>query len=152
MQALNSGNRQVVTLALRASGHLKNGQNNMSTELQSNQPRSSVFWEGVVIEGEGISGKALVFGGDLIGDISVETLVISDSGTVTGDIRAQFLKIAGKFDGTAIAEEIIVTDTARITGKIVAQTLTIDPGAEIMGEISRKSNVQPIVPSASLSA
>lgn len=124
----------------------------MSTELQSNKPRNSVFLEGVVIEGEGISGKVLVFGGDLIGDLSVEKLVISDSGTVTGNIRAQFLEIAGKFDGTAIAEEIIVTDTARIMGKIVAQTLTIDPGAEIVGEISSKSNVQPIAPSASLTA
>jgi cytoskeletal protein CcmA (bactofilin family) len=121
----------------------------MSLAHQSNTVRNSVFLADIVIEGEGITGEALVFGGELIGNLTVDRLVISETGNVFGDISAKFLRIAGLFEGTATADEIIVSETARITGKIVAQTLEIDPGAEIMGEIQCKSNVQPMFPRVS---
>jgi cytoskeletal protein CcmA (bactofilin family) len=85
-------------------------------------------------------GKALVFGGDLIGDLSVDRVVISVRGKVSGNITARFLKIEGKFEGAVCADEVIIADTARVTGKIVAKILTIEPGAEIVGEISSKNN------------
>jgi cytoskeletal protein CcmA (bactofilin family) len=112
----------------------------MTQVLQPDQNLVSVILEEVTIEGEGIAGDTLVFGGELVGDLNVGRLVISNDGRVLGNINAKFLKIAGRFDGTALAEELYLTQTARVTGRFVAQVLSIEPGAEIIGEISAKND------------
>lgn len=81
-----------------------------------------------------IDGK---FVGDIVskGDVS-----IGDSGHVQGDIFAQQLFVAGRFEGTAECEFIELMDASNVDGKLTSENLAVNAGAVFNGTSTRRSN------------
>lgn len=76
--------------------------------------------------------------GNVKGDCDVENLTIREDGNVTGNIKAESIKIRGTIIGNIIAGSVKIFSTAKITGDVVYSTLSIEDGADICGNFKRE--------------
>ena len=77
------------------------------------------------------------------GEVSAEiqsssTIKIGQTGVVTGDIAANALIVAGKFQGNADCDSIELISGGEAEGKLTATSLTIDASSSFQGESVRK--------------
>ena len=98
--------------------------------------RRTLLQEGTRIRGEFTSDGIVELAGQIIGDLTADTLVLARSGEAEGTIRARNVTIEGGLQGRIIAHSVAIKTTARITADITCQTLSLDPGAEITGHLS----------------
>ena len=70
--------------------------------------------------------------------ISKGTVRIGKSGSVTSELQAQSLIVAGKFFGNANCESIELVSGGEAEGKLTATSLTIDSDSSFQGESIRK--------------
>ena len=104
----------------------------------SDDRRRSVLHDGITIRGNWESDGIVEFGGTIIGDLTADTLVLTEQGKVTGNVRARNVTISGILDGTIAAVNVTFKPQARVTAHVETQTLTIEAGARVDGRM--KSN------------
>jgi len=94
--------------------------------------------QGVTIKGAAVVSTTVVVDGVLEGDIDVDDLFVSTTGTISGRIRvAQNAEIAGKvLERLDVKGLLILRAGGRVNGSISFGTLTIERGATITGEVS----------------
>lgn len=96
---------------------------------------SSIIDKSVIIKGElSFKGKARI-DGEVQGNISGEHLVLSESGKITGDITVTSFNCYGSIEGNIIANMLTARKNCSINGKLEASSLTVEPGAALIGEI-----------------
>jgi len=97
---------------------------------------SSLFDKNMVITGTiSFKGKARI-DGIINGDITEgDHLILSETGKITGNIRAISFNCYGTLEGDVQASSVIARKTCSIHGRIEAASLTVEPGAVIDGEI-----------------
>jgi cytoskeletal protein CcmA (bactofilin family) len=67
-------------------------------------------------------------------EIAADHLIVSETGTVTGVIRATVVTVSGTICGTIVASDRVeLLASARITGDIETPAITIDAGAVLDG-------------------
>ena len=74
--------------------------------------------------------------GTLHGDITAKQIIIGESGKVRGNATANFFRICGKIEGDVKAETIEITESAKVKGNIYKKTISIEHGANIIGNIN----------------
>lgn len=100
-----------------------------------NEAISSIIDKNMSINGEiSFQGKTRI-DGIINGNITGEHLVLSDSGKVNGDITAYSFNCFGSIEGNIRANIITARKSCTIHGKLEAGSLTVEPGANIEGEI-----------------
>ncbi len=99
--------------------------------------RRTLLQEGTLIKGEFTADGIVELAGQVIGDVTVDTLVLAREGRVEGTIRARNVTVEGTLKGAVIAQTVMIKTNARVTADITCQTLGVEPGAEITGTISR---------------
>ena len=100
--------------------------------------RRSVLNEGVVIRGDWTSDGVVEFGGSIVGDLTAEVLVISKTGKVIGNMRANTVTIEGHLEGTVSAIKVAIKSCATLKADIAAEEIAIESGAIIEGHLSIK--------------
>jgi len=81
--------------------------------------------------------------GHLIGNIeSDKKIIISDAGTIEGDIKCSTLNVAGSITGLIkVSGNVKLMDTALVNGDIYTKKLEVEEGAEFNGNcIMRMDN------------
>lgn len=97
---------------------------------------SSIIAKDMQVTGEiAFKGKARI-DGQLEGNINGEYLILSNAGSIKGDAQLQTLVCHGRIEGNIHAANVTVHQTAWIKGKLTATSLTVEPGAVLIGEIS----------------
>lgn len=72
--------------------------------------------------------------GQIDGQIHVEkSLVISESGIVSGEIYAEHVIVNGEFEGTCHADKIEILSKGRVNGSIYSDDLSIEQGGRFNG-------------------
>jgi cytoskeletal protein CcmA (bactofilin family) len=104
--------------------------------------RRSVLNEGVVIRGDWTSDGVVEFGGSIVGDLTAEFLVISKTGKVIGNMRANTVTIEGHLEGTISAIKVAIKSSATLKADIAAEEIAIESGAIIEGHLSIKPKAQ----------
>ena len=66
--------------------------------------RRSVLHDGITIEGNWSSDGIVEFGGKIVGDLTVETLVLTKDGQVVGNVHARNVTIEGILTGSIEAD------------------------------------------------
>jgi len=94
--------------------------------------------EGVVIKGAQVVSSTVIVEGVLEGDITVDNLIVSPTGAVSGRIFvAKNADISGKvFEKLDVKGLLILRATGRVDGSVSFGTLTIERGACVTGEVS----------------
>lgn len=107
-----------------------------NTNLDKKEQRHSVLHDGIVIQGDWQSDGIVEFGGKIIGDLTVDVLIVTGTGNVEGNVRARSVTIEGKLNGTIAAINVSLASTAILSGKVVAQKIEINSGANVEAELS----------------
>jgi cytoskeletal protein CcmA (bactofilin family) len=92
-------------------------------------------------------GKGTAFKGDLTvmgtlhvdekfeGQINSDTLIISETGVVEGDITSDYIVCKGRINGNAVAlKKLEVYSKGSVTGSVHSPVIKIEEGARINGE------------------
>lgn len=106
-----------------------------NTVAQLDAP-NTVIGSGALLEAARLSGNESVrIDGEFRGNIDINgSLVLGDSGSVTGDIAAKYIVVAGTINGNISCESMLhFASTARIVGDIQTQSLIVDEGCQISG-------------------
>lgn len=109
---------------------------------------ASVIDKSMKITGEiSFQGKTKI-DGTITGDITGEHLIVSSSGTITGDVKVASFSCFGTLHGNVDAGIVIARKDCAIHGKIVAGSLTVEPGAVLDGEIKAALNKGNLAPTS----
>jgi cytoskeletal protein CcmA (bactofilin family) len=97
---------------------------------------STVIGKGVYLEAARMKGHESVrIGGIYKGNIEIEgSLVLGDSGSVTGDIQATYFLVAGEVNGNIACDtQLHFASTSKVFGDVQANSLVVDEGAQVSG-------------------
>jgi len=108
--------------------------------LKDTQQRRSVLHDGIVIKGDWQSDSIVEFGGAITGDLTVDVLIVTSTGTVDGNVRARSVTVEGQLNGTIAAIDVALSPTAIVKGEIEAERIQIDFGAQVEGRLAAKGN------------
>jgi cytoskeletal protein CcmA (bactofilin family) len=117
--------------------------NTASNELEQ---RRSILHDGIEIKGDWYSDGIVEFGGDIVGDLTVDVLIVNASARVEGNVRARSVTIEGHVIGTIAALDVNISPTAVFRGEIAAESIQIDYGADVEGHLKTTSKATPEVP------
>jgi cytoskeletal protein CcmA (bactofilin family) len=104
-------------------------------ELQLDSP-GTVIGKGVYLESARMTGgESVRIDGIFKGNIDITgSLVLGDSGSVTGDVHASYFLVAGEVNGNVSSDtQLHFASTARVMGDVQAQSLVVDEGAQVSG-------------------
>ena len=96
---------------------------------------SSILDSKMVMKGELLfEGKARV-DGTVEGNIKGEHLILSEEGKINGDIQVSTFVCHGSLEGNVKASMATARKTCQMHGSIESNSLSVEPGAELSGEI-----------------
>ncbi|MCL1884820.1 MAG: polymer-forming cytoskeletal protein [Defluviitaleaceae bacterium] len=97
---------------------------------------STVIGRDVYLEAARMKGTESVrIDGIFKGNIEIDgSLVLGDSGSVTGDIRSSYFLVAGEVNGNiSCATQLHFASTSKVVGDVQASSLIVDEGAQVSG-------------------
>ena len=83
--------------------------------------------------------------GVVVGKIRCQRLVVTPGGSVSGDVEAEAVSVAGSIRGEIVTDSLDAAATAEIHGNIHCNELAIARGARINGKINRRPGAVPAV-------
>jgi len=98
---------------------------------------NTVLGEGMYLEAAKMTGQESVrIDGIYKGAIEIDgSLVLGDSGSITGDVSASYFLIAGEMTGNVECHsQLHFASTAKVLGDIKALSLIVDEGCQVSGQ------------------
>ncbi len=83
----------------------------------------------MVITGDVESRCVIVVNGTVNGSIKGKELLISENGSVSGDVEAEVLRCSGRIEGNVVTRSLILTETGCQVGTVETKELEVAPGA-----------------------
>lgn len=96
--------------------------------------KRSVIAEDIVIEGNIVCQGILECGGQITGDITADSLILTSTARVRGRLLSRHLTIEGELQGAATALKVSIKSNARVKANFAYETLEIASGAQVMGD------------------
>ena len=114
--------------------------NKSANSTQSNMEQKNNIIFGTEITGDITSDSLLFIQGHVKGNISCSsTVIIGETGKITGDIICIDAEIEGSVQGTISVENLLcLKSTSNITGNIETVRLSIEEGAQFDGACKMK--------------
>jgi cytoskeletal protein CcmA (bactofilin family) len=111
-------------------------------ESNHNQPVINIISDGTVITGKIVTENDFRISGKIIGELDVKgKCIVTQSGHISGDLRAHDADISGKTDGNiVIGNKLYLRHSAHVTGDIHTKTLLIEEGAIFEGVCHMSGN------------
>ena len=97
----------------------------------------SVISNGTSIIGNMASDGAIRIDGEVLGDVSANSVTVGQSGRVDGTVHAQEVIILGCVTGSIDGSDVHIESTARVQGDVTHSVLSVKPGAQIDGFFER---------------
>jgi cytoskeletal protein CcmA (bactofilin family) len=97
---------------------------------------NTVIGAGIVIEAARLTGRDSVrIDGEFKGNVELEgSLVLGDTGSITGDVRASYFLVAGEVNGNIYCDtQLHFASTARVVGDVSTPNLVLDEGSQVTG-------------------
>ena len=107
------------------------------SNTQNKKSPATVIAKGVRLEGEFKSQGDVLIEGEVQGTITTDGLLtLGSEAALKAGVTAADAIVAGKLEGNInIKRRLDVKSTARITGDIVCETISVEPGAQLQGNI-----------------
>ena len=97
-------------------------------------PQRALINSGLNVKGNLETDGELHIDGQIVGNVSCGHLVIGKDGAVRGDIKADEVVVCGKTEGLIRARRIVLQESARVVGEIFYEIISMDEGAQFIGE------------------
>ena len=101
----------------------------------------SVLGPDTTITGDIVASSDLHIDGRVDGDIACQSLVQGETGEISGAVKADTARIAGRIKGSISARELVILKSARIDGDVSYEALTIEQGAQVEGRFSPRGHL-----------
>ena len=101
----------------------------------------SIISDGTEFKGNVKTSAEIQIDGGLNGNVKADKVLIGINGNVRGNITAQFLRICGRIEGEIKAETLHLVKTASVKGNMYKKTISIEPGAKLIGNINEFEGV-----------
>ncbi len=124
---------------------------NLEKQIQKveSETISSIVDQNMTISGElSFKGKTRIDGA-VSGNITGEHLILSQSGTIIGDIYVSSFVCHGSIEGNVNADIVTARKGSSIQGSVTAANLVVEPGAALDGEVKTVSEPPSIAESPS---
>lgn len=83
--------------------------------------------------------------GKVEGSLSGERIVISRSGVVRADTKAEQMTVAGSFEGPLEVEgDMVIRSTGQCSGTLVCKTLAVEAGGVLNADVRCKPESAPV--------
>lgn len=108
----------------------------MANQRNPAQDQINLVGKGTVFEGTVRAENDVRASGQIVGTLNVDgKAMISESGSVDGEVIATNADIAGRIQGELeIEERLVLKSTARVEGTIETDRLVVEEGAQFTGE------------------
>ena len=96
----------------------------------------TVIGKGIHLEAARMTGQESVrIDGMYKGLIEIDgSLVLGDSGSITGDVKSKYFLVAGEVNGNIHCEgQLHFASTSKVTGDVFTQSLIVDEGSQVTG-------------------
>lgn len=99
--------------------------------------KPSMISEGFEFNGDIKSNGSLTVDGSIIGQVSVDNLIVGVTGSVSGTITAKTINVKGKLAGNVSCSDIIVGGRSIVDGNVTYSSITIQRGGIVKGDLKR---------------
>lgn len=96
---------------------------------------ASIICSDMKINGAVSSEGAIHIDGVIEGNVSAADVVVGASGSITGEIQAEVVKVRGKIKGSIRARKVELETGAHVEGDIVHASLQIQQNAVFQGQV-----------------
>lgn len=103
----------------------------------------SILSKDLKIFGNLESAGELQIDGLVEGDVSGTSIVLGESGQISGNLRGELVRIAGQISGGVDASKVELDKTGKVLGDIRHEVLSIASGAYVVGKVMRRNSSQP---------
>jgi cytoskeletal protein CcmA (bactofilin family) len=101
---------------------------------------ASIICSDMEIKGSVRTEGALQIDGNIEGDITAGDVTVGSTGLITGEIKAETLRVKGKIRGSIRARKVELETGASVEGDIFHAALIIQPDASFEGKVKREEN------------
>ncbi len=101
---------------------------------------ASIICSDLLIIGSIRSEGALQIDGKIEGDVTAGDVTIGSTGEITGEIKAETLRVKGHVNGSIRARKVELETGATVKGDIIHAALIIQPDASFEGQVKREEN------------
>ena len=99
----------------------------------------SIIDIGMTVDGSVVGKGNLVVKGTVKGNLSGESVVISEEGHIAADTRAQTMTVGGVFEGRVeTAGQLVILSTGKCSGEIVCGDLVVEAGGRLDARVDCK--------------
>jgi cytoskeletal protein CcmA (bactofilin family) len=102
-----------------------------------NDAKRSVLASDLTVEGDVLGGGPLLVQAVVTGNIRGAEIFIDTTASITGDVDAGNLAVAGKLRGKVVADRIEIEATGHVIGHLTYQSLTVQEGGMFEGELRK---------------
>lgn len=106
----------------------------------SRRTSPSIIGADCTITGDILSQGEVHVDGRVDGDVRCDMLVVGPTGTITGEISADLVRVLGSVTGQIKARAVELAKSAHVVGDITHDTLSIEAGAFVEGRFDRMSH------------
>jgi cytoskeletal protein CcmA (bactofilin family) len=106
-----------------------------SSQIRNLKP--SMISEGFDFNGDIKSNGSLTVDGSIVGQVSVDSLIVGVTGSVSGTITAKSINVKGKLAGNVSCSDIIVGGRSIVDGNVTYSSITIQRGGIIKGDLKK---------------
>lgn len=106
-----------------------------SSTLRSLKP--SMISEGFEFNGDIKSNGSLTVDGSIVGQVTVDNLIVGVTGSVSGIITAKTINVKGKLAGNVNCSDVIVGGRSIVDGNVTYSSITIQRGGVVKGDLKR---------------
>ena len=100
---------------------------------------SLIIGEGATIKGEIIEENEITVNGSVDGDIQCKNLIVGNTGSIKGKIKADTLYVEGSIEGEINVKELLkLMSSSYVSGKMSYGSLQINEGGKLLGELEFK--------------
>jgi cytoskeletal protein CcmA (bactofilin family) len=104
--------------------------------LKTNQKNISIINKGCQLEGIFDFKGYLIVAGSLKGTLNADTVITEEGSTITADITATFMTIAGAFSGEiTTTDTLTLLKTSEVSARIRCGRLIVEEGCTVNGKI-----------------
>ncbi|HPE48319.1 MAG TPA: polymer-forming cytoskeletal protein [Hyphomonas sp.] len=96
---------------------------------------ASIICADMKINGSVTSEGALQIDGTVDGDVTASDITIGASGNITGEVKAEVVKVKGRIKGSIRARKVELETGAHVKGDIVHSSLQIQSNAVFEGQV-----------------
>ena len=101
---------------------------------------ASIICADMKINGSVISEGALQIDGVVDGDVAATDITIGASGHITGEVKAEVVKVKGRIKGSIRARKVELETGAHVKGDIVHSSLQIQSNAVFEGQVKHSED------------